>query len=291
MRDGRMPPAGRRAAARASEYVGALAFVWPGPLCLFNLCFLFVMRTIRLLPAARRGLCGALLLLAAASHAQNHSEKQLMTVTAPQNVFQLSAQGSVEVRQDLLMLTLSADREGASAAQVQASLREALDAALAEVKKTAEPRQMDVQTGEFSVIPRYDRNNKINGWQGRASVLLQGRDFPRITAAAARAGAMTVSHVDFSLSREQRAQAQTEAQKQAIEAFRARAAEITRAFGFASYTLREVSVGNENDEFRMLRAYAAAPESASLLGKKAAVAVEPGTSTVRVTVSGSVQAQ
>ena len=27
MRDGRMPPAGRRAAARASEYVGALAFV------------------------------------------------------------------------------------------------------------------------------------------------------------------------------------------------------------------------------------------------------------------------
>ena len=249
------------------------------------------MRTIRLLPAARRGLCGALLLLAAASHAQNHSEKQLMTVTAPKNVFQLSAQGSVEVRQDLLMLTLSADREGASAAQVQASLREALDAALAEVKKTAEPRQMDVQTGEFSVIPRYDRNNKINGWQGRASVLLQGRDFPRITAAAARAGAMTVSHVDFSLSREQRAQAQTEAQKQAIEAFRARAAEITRAFGFASYTLREVSVGNENDEFMPRAMYAAAPESASLLSKKAAVAVEPGTSTVRVTVSGSVQAQ
>ena len=37
--------------------------------------------------------------------------------------------------------------------------------------------------------------------------------------------------------------------------------------------------------------YAAVPESANLLSKKAAVAVEPGTSTVRVTVSGSVQAQ
>ena len=268
------------------------AAVWVAVCSLALLSSFFLMRTIRLLPAARWGVCGALLLLAAVAQAQAQlrSENQRMTLMEPQNVFQLSAQGSVEVRQDLLMLTLSADREGASAAQVQASLREALDAALAEVKKTAEPRQMDVQTGEFSVIPRYDRNNKINGWQGRASVLLQGRDFPRITAAAARAGAMTVSHVDFSLSREQRAQAQTEAQKQAIEAFRARAAEITRAFGFAGYTLREVSVGNENDEFE-LRAYAAAPESASLLGKRAAVAVEPGTSTVRVTVSGSVQAR
>lgn len=189
------------------------------------------------------------------------------------------------------MLTLSADREGASAAQVQENLRAALDAALSEAKKTAEPQQMDVQTGEFSVIPRYDRNNKISGWQGRASVLLQGRDFPRITAAAARVSAMTVSHVEFDLSREQRAKAQTEAQKQAIDAFKARAAEITRAFGFASYTLREVSVGNENDEFMLRARYAAAPESASLLSKKAAVAVEPGISTVRVTVSGSVQAQ
>ena len=187
------------------------------------------------------------------------------------------------------MLTLSADREGASAAQVQENLRAALDAALSEAKKTAEPQQMDVQTGEFSVIPRYDRNNKISGWQGRASVLLQGRDFPRITAAAARVSAMTVSHVEFDLSREQRAKAQTEAQKQAIDAFKARAAEITRAF--ASYTLREVSVGDENDEFMLRARYAAAPESASLLSKKAAVAVEPGTSTVRVTVSGSVQAQ
>lgn len=245
------------------------------------------MTSSRLSPAPCLGLCAALLALAAAAQA----ETRPMTMTAPQNVLQLAAQGSVEVRQDLLMLTLSADREGASAAQVQENLRAALDAALSEAKKTAEPQQMDVQTGEFSVIPRYDRNNKISGWQGRASVLLQGRDFPRITAAAARVSAMTVSHVEFDLSREQRAKAQTEAQKQAIDAFKARAAEITRAFGFASYTLREVSVGNENDEFMPRAMYAAAPESASLLSKKAAVAVEPGTSTVRVTVSGSVQAQ
>ena len=46
---------------------------------------------------------------------------------------------------------------------------------------------MEVSTNHFSVMPRYDNSQKIKGWQGRASVQLQGLDFPRITAAAARA--------------------------------------------------------------------------------------------------------
>ena len=70
------------------------------------------MTSSRLSLATRLGLCAALLALAAAAQA----ETRPMTMTAPQNVLQLAAQGSVEVRQDLLMLTLSADREGASAA-------------------------------------------------------------------------------------------------------------------------------------------------------------------------------
>ena len=69
------------------------------------------MTSSRLSPALRLGLCAALLALAAAAQA----ETRPMTMTAPQNVLQLAAQGSVEVRQDLLMLTLSADREGACA--------------------------------------------------------------------------------------------------------------------------------------------------------------------------------
>ncbi len=203
---------------------------------------------------------------------------------APQNVLQLSASGQVEVQQDLLRLVLSTSREGADAASVQQQLREALDAALKAVKTTAEPGQMDVRTGNFNVHPRYDRDGKISGWQGSTDLALEGRDFPRITAAAARAGTLAITNVSFGLSRETRARVESEAQAQAIERFRARAAEIAKAFGFAGYTLREVNVDGGNIPMPVV----AMARATSM--KAEPVPVEPGTTTVQVTVSGSVQA-
>ncbi|MFT3779770.1 MAG: SIMPL domain-containing protein [Ottowia sp.] len=213
---------------------------------------------------------------------------QPAAIAPPRNVLQLSASGQVEVRQDLLTLTLAATREGADAAGVQAELREAVDAALAEARKTAQPQQMDVRSGGFGVHPRYGRDGKIGGWQGRVEVVLEGRDFPRITQAAARASSMTIGSLAFGLSREQRARVEGEAQAQAIERFKAKAAEIAKAFGFGGYTLREVSISSSGvPEVRM---YARA-QAASTLSADAPVQLEPGQSVVEVTVSGSVQAQ
>jgi predicted secreted protein len=64
---------------------------------------------------------------------------------------------------------------------------------------------MDVRTGNFSLYPRYGRDGKISGWQGSAELVLEGRDFARITAAAGKIPGMTLGNVGFSLSREQRA--------------------------------------------------------------------------------------
>ena len=71
---------------------------------------------------------------------------------SPQNVLQLSANGTVEVQQDLLSLSLTTTREGAEANAVQGQLKAALDAALAEARKTAQPGQMDVRTGTLRAL-------------------------------------------------------------------------------------------------------------------------------------------
>ena len=211
-------------------------------------------------------------------------------MTPPQNVLQLSASGLVEVQQDLLTLTLSTTREGTDAAGVQAELRKDTDAALTEVKKTAQAQQMDVRSGDFNVHPRYSRDGKINGWQGRAEVVLEGRDFPRITQAAARVPSMTIDHVQFGLSREQRGQVEAQAQSIAIERFKARAAEIAKAFGFSGYTLREVSVSGDDSGYQP-RMMASAKQGMRGGAEDAApVPIEPGKSVVQITVSGSVQA-
>ena len=207
----------------------------------------------------------------------------------PRNVIALSASGNVEVAQDLLRLSMSTARDGSDAGVVQTQLRQALDQAVAEAKKTAQPGQMDVRTGGFSLNPRYSRDGKINGWQGSAELVLEGRDFPRITSAAARINTMTIADVGFSLSREARASAERQAQAQAIEQFRAKAAEVVHAFGLADYSLREVSVQAADRGATPMMMGRAKAQFAS--AEAAPVPVEPGQSTVTVTVSGTVQAR
>jgi predicted secreted protein len=213
---------------------------------------------------------------------------QPVMVSVPlQNVAQLSASGTVEVQQDLLSITMNTTREGADAATVQNQLRLALEAALAEAKKTAQPGQMDVRTGNFSLYPRSGRDGKINGWQGSTELVLEGRDFARITSAAGKIQTLTMGNVGFALSREQRARVEGEAQAQAIERFKAKAADIARSFGFAGYTLREVSI-SANDQGFPPRPRMMAMQAKSDMAE-AAIPVEAGKSTVLVNVSGSVQ--
>ena len=204
-----------------------------------------------------------------------------------QNVVQLSASGSVEVQQDLLSISMNTTREAPDAGTVQNQLKVALDAALAEAKKSAQPGQLDVRTGSFSLYPRYARDGKINAWQGTAELVLEGRDFARISTVAGKVQTLTMGNVTFSLSREQRTKVEGEAQSIAIDRFKAKAETIAKSFGFGGYTLREVSV-NANDQSFVPRPRMMAME-AKAAASDAPVPVEAGKSTVLVTVSGSVQ--
>jgi predicted secreted protein len=205
----------------------------------------------------------------------------------PQNVLQLQASGTVEVQQDLLQMNLTTAREGSDPTVVQSQLKTALDAALNEAKRNAQPGQLDVRTGNFALYPRHNRDGRITGWTGTAELVLEGRDFARITQTAGRIQTMTLGGVSFGLSREQRARVENEAQSLAIERFKDKASELARGFGFTGYTLREVAVNTNEPGFmpRMRMMAQAAPEAA----KDASVPVEPGKSAVVVTVSGSVQ--
>jgi len=233
------------------------------------------LKTVRLIAA-----CAALT-FAGAALAQN------AVMPAPQNVLQLSASGTVEVQQDLLSMTLVTMRDAAEAGTVQTQLKTALDAALAEAKKNAQPGQLDVRTGNFSLSPRYTKDGKINGWQGSTELVLEGRDFARITQTAGRISTLSVGNVGFGLSREQRAKTETEAQNIAIDNFKQKAGELAKGFGFGGYTLREVSV-NANDS-GPIRPRVMAMQAKSFSAADSAVPVEAGKTSVVVNVSGSVQ--
>ncbi len=224
----------------------------------------------------------AITLLASASgvFAQNNAAPQL-------NVVQLSASATVEVQQDTLSISLNTSKDGADAGAVQTQLKMALDAALNEAKKSSLPGQMDVRTGNFSLYPRYGKEGKLNGWLGTAELVLEGKDFARISSTAGKIQTLTMGSVSFSLSREQRQKAEADVQATAIERFKTKAGEIAKSFGFGSYTLREVSV-NANDQGFSPRPRMMAMAAKSMVADEA-VPVEAGKASVVVTVSGAVQ--
>jgi predicted secreted protein len=226
------------------------------------------------------------LLLVGSSGLFAQTTQGMQAQTDLQNVAQLSASATVEVQQDMLTIAMSTTRDGSDSAAVQNQLRVALEAALTEARKTAQPGLMEVRTGNFSLYPRYAKDGKINGWRGTTEVLLEGRDFPRITAAAGKMQTLTLGQVGFALSREARDRVEGEAQAQAIASFKAKAAQVAKSFGFKSYTLREVSI-NANDQGQV-RPRMMAMEARAVTSD-APIPVEAGSSTVLVNVTGSVQ--
>ena len=210
---------------------------------------------------------------------------------APRNVVQLQANGTVDVQQDLLVLTLGTVQDGKDAATVQSQLRQAVDAALQQARQTEETAKMEVRTGVFSLSPRYGDKQQIAGWQGRAEVVLEGRDFPRITAAAGRVSTMSISGLAFDLSREQRATVERDAQKRAIAEFKRQAEALTKEFGFTSYDLREVAVNSTSHAPGPMPRMMSMQASPVSLMSQESVPVEAGKAEVTVNVSGSVQMQ
>jgi predicted secreted protein len=209
------------------------------------------------------------------------------------NLLSLTASASTEVTMDTLFVTMATIREGSDAAVVQSQLRQALEAALAEARKATRPKALEVETGAFSLNPRYANSSgraatpAILGWTGRAELVIEGRDVPAVAQLVGRLPSMTVARVAFGLSREARERVEEETTQQAITRFRARADSYARQFGFSGYQIREVQVGLQEPPIPMARAPML--RAAAMAAPDETLPVEAGKTTVSSTVSGSVQ--
>ena len=214
------------------------------------------------------------------------SSAALADTAPPQGVLSLTASASIEVTKDLLSVTFATTKDGTDANAVQAQLKQALDAALGEAKKAARPGQLDVQTGGFSLYPRYAAKGGISGWQGTAQVIVEGRDMAAIGQLSARIATMTIASVDFRLSKEASQKVEGDVTGEAIARYRGKATEYAKQFGYASYSIREVNVATGDAQQMYPKARMTAMSSATASDP---LSVEPGKALVTATVNGTVQ--
>jgi predicted secreted protein len=98
---------------------------------------------------------------------------------------------------------------------------------------------------------------------------------------------MTIQRVGYTLSREAREKVEAEVSAQAIARWRVKAQQLSQAFGYAGYTVREVNVSIQEPgpgmPVPMMRAKAMAADAVESLP------TEAGKGEVTAVVSGSVQ--
>jgi predicted secreted protein len=210
-------------------------------------------------------------------------------------VLNLTTTASVEVTKDVLGIVFSTTRDGADAQTVQSALKQALDAALAEARKIAKPGQVEVQTGNFSLYPRYGNPNNpkaggqpsIIGWQGTAELQVQGKDAAAIAQLSGRVTTMKIARVGYTLSKEAREKVEAEVTARAIADWRAKAQQMSQQFGYGGYAVREVNVATNEQGGGPVPMMMSRAKTMSAADE--ALPTEAGKGDVTATVSGSAQ--
>lgn len=227
----------------------------------------------------------AAVLLAGAVMAQN-AFAQNVVQAQPSGVLSLAAQASADVPQDVVDITLFYEQEAQDPASLTSVLNQRADAALRQAKGVD---NVTAHSGSFTVYPSTDRDGRISAWRGRTEVVLESKDFAAASKLAGKmSDSMQVGSVTFSLSPEAQRAAEQKLSTQAIASFKQQAQSSAQAFGYSGYAIREVNIGHNGSSPRPVMMMAARSMGADAK-MSAPMALEGGTSTVTVNVSGSVQ--
>ncbi|MEZ5599224.1 MAG: SIMPL domain-containing protein [Pseudomonadales bacterium] len=183
----------------------------------------------------------------------------------------------------LVGITIADADPAALARRVNATISEALGIA-------RKSKALTVSSATYTTYPEYGDDNRIVRWRASQDVILEGADTAAIThlIAELQSRGLLLRNITFTLAAGTRAAVENELIAGAIQAFRNRAVLISRGFDKSSYSIVSVSVGDngypqptammENNK-QMLSGAVEPPE------------FEPGSSTLRIDVSGTIELQ
>ncbi len=194
----------------------------------------------------------------------------------------LSASASTEVDNDTMIAVLYHQREGTQANQLADDVNRRLRWAVERSKKVA---GVKVKTLDYQTTPVY-RDGKLHGWRVRQSIRLESRDSAVLSNLIGELQEqLAVQSMTYSVSPVEREKAETAVIAKAIRAFTDRAAQITGHLNRRDYRLVHIDVST-ND----LPIHPRVPSARALaMAAPPPPAIEPGTQTVRVTVSGTIE--
>lgn len=194
----------------------------------------------------------------------------------------LSAEAVTEVARESVRITLAAEVSGNAQVDVTSALTETVDSVMKQVRGK---EGIKAYSGNFQVWPMNDQDGRISNWRGRAEIMLESADFDAVSKLAADvADRMPITNLAFFVAPMERARHEEALLQEAADAFRKRAEALTKAFGYDSYTIREVQLGGSGASYR--------PEARRMMAMaadaSAGVPLEGGTERISLSVQGTI---
>jgi len=202
------------------------------------------------------------------------------------NLVRLQADAAREVPNDLMRVTLAVEHSGRDAATLPSLLNADMRWALDLARKRD---RVKAASGTYTTQPEYAAG-RIVGWRAVQVLELESEDFAEITALATHLQQkLQIRGMAFEPTRATRLRVENELTTEALQAFAARAELIAKTMGAARYEVVDIDVGAAPPIYPVQRSVGVMAMSADAGAPAPPVAVESGTATLRVTVSGRIQ--
>ena len=200
------------------------------------------------------------------------------------NLVTLGAQADREVPNDLLTATLAAEAEGTDPAQLADNVNRTMQRSLATALSY---KSVKTQSGGYQTTPVYDKNRVVR-WRVRQELRLESPDFAAATELVGKLQAnLLLAGLTLSVSGETRRKAENALITEALAAFDERARVVREAMKAKGYRVRDLQVTPGGMPPRPMLAVARAMASETA----AAPALEPGSTRILISVSGTIQLQ
>lgn len=208
----------------------------------------------------------------------------LSTAVQAATTIDLAAEASRPAANDMVRATVFAEASGNNPAELARRVNQDIAEGLKVIK--AKPG-VSVKSGRQSTFPVYGQNQKIDSWRIHSELILESRDVAAVSELLGelQQRRLAVSSVSQLPAPETRKKVEDEATRDAIAAFRQRAAVVAEVLG-KPYTIRHLSIqqSGQMPPMPVMRASRAMAADAA-----PPVPLEAGESLVTTTVSGQVE--
>jgi len=206
----------------------------------------------------------------------------------PTGYDQLSFQTEVkeEVQNDEVRASMYKKSQATNAKALATTLNTSINNAMKIAKRYP---SVTVSTGQQRTYPRYDKNDKIIGWTGQASIDLKSTDFAATSQLIADLQeTLVMDNINFGVSDDKKDALEQKLMTDASRSFQKQAKNLTRAWDARSYRVVNVSLNTGSNYPRpMYSTMNMKAESAD--ASVPSQSFESGNSTISVTANGTIE--